>query len=44
MVETPSNPLLKITDIAAMADLARQRRNHLRLRQYLGQPGSTKVP
>ena len=25
MVETPSNPLLKITDIAAMADLARQR-------------------
>ena len=35
-VETPSNPLLKITDIAAVAEIARGRGRHLRLRQHLG--------
>ena len=44
LVETPSNPLLKITDIAQVAQLARDKRHCLRLRQHLGHPGPAALP
>ena len=37
-VETPTNPLLKLVDLAALAAAGAQARHHHRLRQHLRQP------
>ena len=37
-VETPTNPLLKLVDLAAVAKIARAARSHQRCRQHLRQP------
>ena len=37
-VETPTNPLLKLVDLSALAALGAQARHHHRLRQHLRQP------
>ena len=42
-VETPSNPLLKIVDLAAVAEIVRDAGAHSRLRQHMGAGAATAI-